>query len=605
MADSTCVEVDPLKLLEEELKCDDYSVAVEASRQLDLVASALGPEKTKSDLIPLVDRYSFPVGGKPNQTQDSYANFQALDAKEEILASLGSQMTASFVPRVGGPKAACEVLIPYLEKLCVIEETVVREAAASSLCSIFSVLSVEDVDETGFVVLQKLSQEEWFSGRISAASMCCALYEGSTDEGRRTEIRKILKKLCTDDMPMVRKTAYGELAKFILLMEEADIVSDGLPLFEKVMDEVLDSHRVCGIDISISLMKKLSNEKLIEYVVPHMCSFARSPSWKLKLHFCEKLPAIFEASDPHILNETLLSLFAELLSDREPQVRKVAISQLAPACKHVDPAYIVSKIVPIFKDLAGDPIDDVRTSLASGIVDISEYAGKETSEEVLVPLMTKLFQDDSPLVKQELMVKLYHIVQVIGIDDMVSLLLPGVLVLFGDTKWRVRLAVVNELAALAGELGCDKFEENLLDILRSAFTDTCFQVRSAACCQIKLLIEKFGVDWAVQRVFPFVVNIFDTSPNYLHRMVPLMAAKDVAPLLSPAQNAENFLPVVLKTLEDNIVNVRFAGAKALQSFIPNLDPSVVESKVCPALKGLSMDGDDDVRYFVTETLKLC
>eukprot|EP01083_Nonionella_stella_P194232 716445_1 len=154
--------------------------------------------------------------------------------------------------------------------------------------------------------------------------------------------------------------------------------------------------------------------------------------------------------------------------------------------------------------------------------------------------------------------------------------------------------------------GCDKFEENLLDnILRSAFTDTCFQVRSAACCQIKLLIEKFGVDWAVQRVFPFVVNIFDTSPNYLHRMVPLMAAKDVAPLLSPAQNAENFLPVVLKTLEDNIVNVRFAGAKALQSFIPNLDPSVVESKVCPALKGLSMDGDDDVRYFVTETLKLC
>ena len=34
--------------------------------------------------------------------------------------------------------------------------------------------------------------------------------------------------------------------------------------------------------------------------------------------------------------------------------------------------------------------------------------------------------------------------------------------------------------------------------------------------------------------------------------------QDVSPLLSPSQNAQNFLPVVLKTLEDDICNGKYS-----------------------------------------------
>jgi len=61
--------------------------------------------------------------------------------------------------------------------------------------------------------------------------------------------------------------------------------------------------------------------------------------------------------------------------------------------------------------------------------------------------------------------------------------------------------------------------------------------------------------------------------------------------------AHNLVPIVIELSSDRIPNIRLNVAKTLQTIIPLVDSSVVESKIKPALSKLLDDKDKDVKYF--------
>ncbi|CAI5500728.1 unnamed protein product [Closterium sp. Naga37s-1] len=65
------------------------------------------------------------------------------------------------------------------------------------------------------------------------------------------------------------------------------------------------------------------------------------------------------------------------------------------------------------------------------------------------------------------------------------------------------------------------------------------------------------------------------------------------------------LPVILNAAKDRVPNIRFNVAKMLQSFIPIVEPSVVEQTIRPCLLELNEDPDPDVRYFANQALQAC
>ena len=83
-------------------------------RRLGTIALALGDERTRLELIPFIS--------------------ESNDDEDEVLLSLAEEL-GNFVPYVGGSEYA-QVLLPPLEDLCSVEETVVRERAVQSLIQI-------------------------------------------------------------------------------------------------------------------------------------------------------------------------------------------------------------------------------------------------------------------------------------------------------------------------------------------------------------------------------------------------------------------------------------------------------------------------------------
>merc|ERR1719163_1440065 len=152
-------DLDPLHFFEEELKDPSVQVQLNAAKDLKVILKALGPQRSAQELIPLLDKYCFPVPGLIQAAADpaAYGDINALMAKEEVLAEIASQLDDEAVPLVGGSMLCAKWILPLLEKLAMVEETVIRENAAAAISKCVGVMNPMDVKQNALGVLMRLA----------------------------------------------------------------------------------------------------------------------------------------------------------------------------------------------------------------------------------------------------------------------------------------------------------------------------------------------------------------------------------------------------------------------------------------------------------------
>lgn len=126
----------PIAILIDELKNDDIQLRLNSIRRLSTIARALCEERTRKELIPFLSENN--------------------DDDDEVLLAMADEL-GGFIPYVGGVEYA-HVLLPPLETLCTVEETVVRDKAVESLCKIGVQMKERDVVDW-FIPLVKVREE--------------------------------------------------------------------------------------------------------------------------------------------------------------------------------------------------------------------------------------------------------------------------------------------------------------------------------------------------------------------------------------------------------------------------------------------------------------
>lgn len=189
----------PLALLMDELKHDDIANRVEAMKKLDTIATALGPQRTRDELIPFLMEV-------------------AQDDEDEVFAVLADEL-GQFVPYVGGPEFAT-VLLPPLEILASTEETLVRDKAVGSLNKIAEQLSQEQLFHDFIPLIEHLATADWFSSKVSSCGLFKSVIPRVKDDGLRKELLALYLQMVQDETPMVRRTAAKNLPALIDLLTE-------------------------------------------------------------------------------------------------------------------------------------------------------------------------------------------------------------------------------------------------------------------------------------------------------------------------------------------------------------------------------------------------
>lgn len=166
---------------------------------------------------------------------------EGVDDEDEVLLALATSL-GNMISQVGGESHA-HCLLPPLELLLMVEEITVRDAASASVQTIADSLPDETIQNQYEAMLKRLATKEWFTARISSASLMTRAYPRLTSSQQEEHIQ-LFAQLCQDETPMVRRVAAQHLGRMLenvvqavgrkSLQEEGLATKLLIPLYEEL-----------------------------------------------------------------------------------------------------------------------------------------------------------------------------------------------------------------------------------------------------------------------------------------------------------------------------------------------------------------------------------
>ncbi|PRP84552.1 phosphoprotein phosphatase A [Planoprotostelium fungivorum] len=580
----------PIAILIDQLKNEDTQIRLNAVRRISAIAKALGPERTRRELIHFLT--------------------DSVDDEDEVLLALADEL-GGFVEYVGGPEHAASLLPPLESLAASVEETTVREKAVESLNKIAEVIPAETFKDTFVLLVKRLASGDWFTSKTSAAGLFAVAYRRSGDDQKK-ELRRppshpsssLFFQLAKDETPMVRRAAATHFGALIKQMDKAQIKDEVLPIFSPgLANDEQDSVRLLVVNICSAIAPSFTYEENVQHVLPVALACAGDKSWRVRYMVADRFCELAKALGPEITKNNLLPAFSKLLKDNEPEVRTAAAFKVQGFASLIPVDLIIKSVLPGVRELVHDPSQHVRAALASNIMGLAPIFQKDKTIEYLIDIFLALLKDEFPDVRLNIIAKLDAISSV-GIDLLAQSLLPAIVDLAEDRQWRVRLAIIEYIPLLGSQLGIQFFDEKLSNLCLTWLGDSVFAIREAAALNVKKLAEVFGTEWAKNNIIPKVLSLY-THPNYLYRMTTLFSIGQLAPVVGADVTISVMLPLVLHMVKDPVPNIRFNAAKTLHNLVPLLDGTVVQGQIKPALNQLFEDTDRDVKHYASLALQAC
>lgn len=209
-------QMGPFDLFRSQMEAGSAEAKVDAMKRLCVVAFAMGADATLSTLIPYLSN----VATKQPPHEDELLLLLASESK-----GLVPNLLSNAVP-----------LLPILERLAAVEETVVREEAVKALNHV-----MDHIKEANLLVAmaKRLVAADWFTPKVSAAGVMAKVYQISRD----SELLGLYKELASDETPMVRRGAAKHIGHF-LEQVGFETAKDFLPVFQQLCRDEQDSVRL-------------------------------------------------------------------------------------------------------------------------------------------------------------------------------------------------------------------------------------------------------------------------------------------------------------------------------------------------------------------------
>mmetsp|Transcript_16979 Transcript_16979/g.53349 ORF Transcript_16979/g.53349 Transcript_16979/m.53349 type:complete len:593 (+) Transcript_16979:84-1862(+) len=585
-ADFNCLE-----FFKEEIRNESASIKLNAVNNVNLIASALGPARTVSELLPFIVQAVLE---------------QPLCDDEEFLFSVAKQY-AVLSEYIDGKD---ELLIGPLEHMAAQEETVIRDQAIQSLGTIVD-KRPSLVPEYLVPTLHRLATKtDFFTARVSACSLLPMVYKHCSED-QKVGLRKVYTMLCADETPMVRRAAAHKMRDFISVCAKEDILLDVIMVYKQLSQEdTQDTIRVASVHTTLVLVRMFNSEDNKLYTVNVIRDASQDRSWRVRLTVAKHFDQLCAACGPEIMATSLMQPFMLLMKDNEQEVRKEALRVIEPCLNLEEPLtseQLQTHILPHFPSLGADPAQPVRAALAQVLGPVAKVLGRDLTQRHLLSLISELMKDEFHDVRLNIVSHTGLICEVLSVDGLVHSLMHTIQNLVIDNHWRIRHVVVQQVPKLAKLFGVDMFQQKLEVILISSLRDSVHSVRHAATENLKEIADTFGSQWTVEHLLPKLVDLYSQSSGYANRVTTLHVLPQVSGVMTPDQIVQFVIPLLIKATKDTVPNVRFSACRTLSWFLSHhsLGSVSINTVIKPTLLELEHDSDIDVQYYAQRALQTC
>jgi len=591
---------DLIALLIRQLKDDSEKRIVAASR-LTAVAKMVGPVKTRTSILPKLGTEIFAEGMDP----------------DDQVAKVVSEQLGEFVELVGGPVQVNESLLKPLTVCASVEETVVRDAASTSLSTIARTL--DDTTDFCRIVIEELTKtDNWFTSKVSACAIFEAAYPNANSD-TKANLLATFAALAKDSTPMVRRSAakhIGGFARSVAANAKADLEQHILPLFSSLCNDKTDSVKIAAIDesmVEIALLMEVSESK--ERILPLVLASAEDDSWRQRNAIAKNISRLI----PYFLKspdaaEELDVCFKTLLQDSESEVRTHALQSVPKLHKVVDKATFKKlDVVAALQQSVDDPINQgmaakaCRVALADACIDIIDA---DLKEQVL-PIIVKLLRDEDI----EVVLKVFEALSTLpGVElndpklqteDLLQSWLNS-----DEYPWRLREKMADLMPRIAKDYGAVVFESRMMGLYAKLFQDRMSTVRLACSGAVSGLRDELGSDWVLQNLVPRLVDWINGTVKgaaqpalYLQRVAVVRAVESIFTKKESAALETACIDLLKIGLSDSVENVQIIACQVAAAAKPNVGQDAF-GQIKGALEVLQGSQANDVRDAATHALNL-
>jgi len=448
------MEVDPVKVLKEDMAEIDVAVQLDAVKNITTVALAIGPEKTRDELISAVESACFPDLNEGHALQRVDGT---LGMSEECLLEVACVMNRSMIPLLGGEEYMPPI-IKLQQRLAMFDETAVRKAAIDSILGIAEVVNIRLIEQDILTVVTHLANATRWAARSAAATATPRLYHYLENEESKQTCQNIVQKLSKDKMEMVRYEACSKVYQMLLPMGDhnaMEVFTFISPILKSLISEQQEDFRCHVINIVQELLKINSAELLDvshEYLRYMFCDI----DWRIRIRLLKQFMSMVNSAPGQFTNDGLLPLFVECFQDQETLVKIEAMKQAPKLFSHKK--LNLKKIrelmtQKVIMDLVENENATVREAAAEALPDIfNEMFGLKPNnddKDFVVCIMEKFSGDESGGVRVNFLKCLPWILICLGEEHFVDKIIPFVTWLFKDEKWRVRCFIFQNITLFA------------------------------------------------------------------------------------------------------------------------------------------------------------
>lgn len=567
----------------------DVVIRTEAMNQLAVVCAVMTPEKVRGDMVPYL--------------------LTKLDDLDQVLLAMSKRL-GEVLPWCGG-KDHVSCLLTVFEPLCAIEETVVRTAAAASVCKILSQLdeSCPLASAAAYVALfKKLATipdaETSFYCKVSAAQMAHEVYRVATVE-ERGPVQEVYFALCKDEMPIVRRAAATTFPKIAPLVDPSAQAGEFLQILKSLSSP--DEHptvKILAAQCYIEFIKLLNNNEQAETAYEDLINFVKNSvddaSWRIRLAVVNNFGALAVCFSPEVVAAEIFPCFITLMQDTEADVRGGICTSAIEFFEIVGPEVFMNEVVPVAGVLATDLTPSVRKALADMCVNVAAALGPEPFTTSINDLVVKLLGDEDAAVRLRVLQKLGMIAaQVPPLMDRIT---PQLVTMYGDENWRVRRQLNLEMPAVMKHMGEEFFHSFFLESYVKSLKDSVCEVRNAMAFSLCAMVQVADSNWVQDKIYPTIKGM--TADEYFSRITMVSALKHLLDGGVSERFINEIYALVITSASDTVPNVRLATAHVLTDICRRDSAAPIIGDLRPVLKELKEDKDKDVRYMAIEALKL-
>ena len=524
------ISIDEIREMISSIRSEDKNARMHALSNLHVIAQALGPDRTRNELIP----YTL-------ETTDHDENALRRIAKEFGL----------MLQEVGGAKHVSS-LTKGLRFLCESEDPRVSKPSIKSLVKIGSQLSKEELKEVYSPLIRELCEDGWHPLRCAGAVVLCELYGGMMDSEKSAFVQT-LTALAGDQMVLVRKALAQSIPK--LLGSLKSVPDTIVPVLKSLAG---DKSAAVAIEVPEGLIV-LGGLKP-ELALSLSETVFTSETWQARAVLVSSLDKIFAKNPPK-----------KFLKD-------VATTASMDTAASVVRASIARQVGFIYKSGCFDKFDDFSQFVSVLITD-SEASVRQAVATAIAALPQDISQfiDNSLatlLSDDELDVKMAALQSVAATGIGIKAAANDLSELIQFSGWRVKKGIADLTPKLAATMDAATFTKEILPIVKSLLNDEAADVRSAMIAALPVLVTKFGAKWRDAELTKLINALFD-SPDYMLR-------KSAVSAIVALQMTNEFQSVLDRAAKDPVPNVRMVlarelprNSKLLATLAKDSDPDVV------------------------------